>query len=168
MRMMNYLWGAVVIASISIGAQAFPGFSGRDLGMDPQQMINKLSVKLDLTEDQREDIDAILNERSSTMESQRDELKSAHHALKEASAAEPFDEAGLRELAERASELQVEAIVQGAKLRAEVRQVLTPAQREKMGEMHGKMQERRQHMKKKHRARPDRYGKRDKSDDATD
>jgi Spy/CpxP family protein refolding chaperone len=98
--------------------------------------------RLNLSEDQRAQIDAIVSERREAMRAKLDQMRERHLALMEAVHGEPFDEAAIRDAAAAAAVTQADLAVERAMTLAEVRGVLTPEQREQAQQMFEQRQER--------------------------
>lgn len=149
MQLMKGLIAIIVLVGLSVAAQAIPGFAGRHMDMDPAKLLDRMGDHLELTAGQRERISAVLDNRDPSYQQRREALKAAHRQLRSAMEADNFDEHVVRDMANKMTDMQAEAVVEGATLRAQVREILTPAQREKMGKIIGKKMERRHHMAKK-------------------
>ena len=128
---------ALVIAGGSASVWAFGrhgphGWAG-PFG-DPVKMA-RLAERLDLTTEQRDRIDEIVNRARHSRRDHIDALVRAHKTYRDLLQAPQLDEAAVRELA-RAQSAHVEALmVIGARTFAEVRSELTPEQRERLARL---------------------------------
>lgn len=127
-------------------AQGFggpPGFGGPDEFGGPglpflEHMLPRLAEELNLTDAQRSQIQAILDEETPAIEAMRERLRDAHQAFRESHPPGEFDEAAVRAFAESQSQTHVELMVAGARTMSRVHNVLTPEQREQLQQMRGR------------------------------
>jgi len=114
------------------------GFSGRRRGMGPGKRIDRMAKKLNLTEAQKEQVEAILATEREKAEPLRQQLAENRNNLRKAIEAQPFDEATVRTLAAKQNETRVELVVSRARARSQIFALLSPEQREsarKLGPM---------------------------------
>ena len=105
--------------------------------------LTAMSAVLDLSEEQKQQIESILNHKWLNSQSQRDQLQSARDALQQARDAETFNESDFRAKAEAMSALRVERMVERQKTKQEIFAILTPEQQEKAETLRGLMGEER-------------------------
>ena len=90
---------------------------------------------LDLTDEQRAQIRALLDEHHEAMEPQREAMEAAHENLRTRMQAEAFDESSVRQAADAIAALHADRIVANAALRNQIRGLLTPEQKDELQEM---------------------------------
>lgn len=120
------------------GPQGFHGRfhgEGRPLG----QMLDRL----DLTDDQREQIEGLLAQRHESMRDKMESMRARRLALTAAIHAEEFDETAIRDAAAAVAELEADFAVERAAGLRDVLEVLTPEQRDEARQM---MLRHREHM----------------------
>jgi len=93
---------------------------------------------LDLTEEQREQIKEIKQSKKSAMREHRQTLRESREALRDAARGDDFDAAKVRELADAHAATMAELMVARAEAFHEVRNVLTPEQRQALAERKAK------------------------------
>ncbi len=124
--------------------------SGRSMGPGPGHgpgrgpNLERMTRHLDLTDQQRDQIRQILDNRRDGAAQLDTELRDARDRLHAAIHADVFDETGIRDASAAVALLEADRAVDMARTLQEVRQVLTPEQREKMGEMQQRRREHRQ------------------------
>ncbi|MCJ7594534.1 MAG: Spy/CpxP family protein refolding chaperone [Desulfobacterales bacterium] len=132
-----------MILGIALAAEArgpFPGAHGRSAG---QGLMNlKSLLELDLSDAQKAEIQKIINQREGEMAALKQQSFPARKDLRKALRSEPLDENDLRKAYQALSSFREEHLVQGAKLRAELKQILTPEQRELLKKQKGHRMER--------------------------
>ena len=116
------------------GYQMGPGhkYSGR--GFNVERMANKL----DLTDDQRTQIEAIAEESREQMSDQRNKLQANLEQLRELMQQSPFNEAEVRNIADAQGDLKADMIVLRAQQRTKINAVLTDDQHAQLEKMRGK------------------------------
>jgi Spy/CpxP family protein refolding chaperone len=114
---------------------------GTTLGMGPMRGLMR---NLDLSEEQRARIGDIMKNAWAQGEAERQALQGIRAKVEEAVAAEGFDEARVRSIIESSMPQLTESFVRMARTMAEVRAVLTPAQREQLDARLAEMRERRE------------------------
>jgi len=95
-----------------------------------------LWAKLDLTDDQREEIALILVARKDEIANAAKPVVAKHRALRDAIQADEIDEEAIRAAAKALGEALADAAVLAAKIRAEVAEVLTDAHLETIEKFH--------------------------------
>jgi Spy/CpxP family protein refolding chaperone len=99
----------------------------------------RIARALDLTDDQRAQIKAILKSRASEIQNQMKTGMEARRALHEAILADPIDEAAIRARAVDLSRTEGNGAVLFAHIRAEVFPILTVDQKQKIEQFHERM-----------------------------
>ena len=100
--------------------------------------------RLELSDEQREQIRGVLGAHREANAPWHQDLRNLSAELEKAVEAEPLDEEAVRALARQVADIRVELAVSRARVAREVREVLTPDQRETLGEMRSQMKERRE------------------------
>lgn len=98
--------------------------------MGPGNRLARMAKKLDLTEAQREQVQAILASEREQAAPFRQQLAESRENLRRAIEAETFDEAAVRALAAGQNEARVELVVSRARARSQILALLSPGQRE--------------------------------------
>ena len=127
------------LVSIAAIAQPFDGGGARgERGFRSSPMIRGL-MKLDLTDDQRDQIRTLLEERRETMkdvaEAAREEMQSIREELRSLMEADVYDEAAATQLLARKSEIENYRRIEREKIRHYIlNQILTEEQRDILAE----------------------------------
>ena len=100
--------------------------------------LDRMARKLDLGDDQRAQIETIMEASKQQMSEQRDKMQALREQLRTLTMQSPLDEAALRSVADARGDLQADMIVLRAQQRARINAVLTEAQRAELQEMGGK------------------------------
>ena len=103
------------------------------------QRLETMSTILDLTEEQKNQLEALFNKQWQEKQPLRDEIQASRDELREAQTAANFNEADFRAKAARNAELKTEMMVARAKMKQEIRAILTPEQQEKADKLGGMM-----------------------------
>lgn len=116
------------------------GFAGRYAklerhSMHPGGSMRHLMKRLDLTEEQRDQIFEIKHVQRPVMREKMKELRKGREALQEAAMAETYDSEAVRELADRQAGIQAELIVMRNATFSSIYALLTPEQREEIAQM---------------------------------
>ena len=158
---------ALVVSTVAI-AEPGPGRHGRHhrgFGAGhhggPGGHIAHLAEKLDLTEEQRTEIRGLMEAQRDANAEQRQALRTAKQALREAVHAETFNEGAIRQASADVAALEVEQAVDRAELYQSIRQVLTPAQLEELEQLKAQRAERRAERRER---RSQRWGGGDSTD----
>jgi P pilus assembly/Cpx signaling pathway, periplasmic inhibitor/zinc-resistance associated protein len=132
--------GAVAVSQTvkRVHARGEFGFGGRMMGF--------FADYLDLTDAQRAQVKDIMAKEKTTMQPLMQQLSQSHQQLRTLEESATFDEAKVRALAAQNTQLMTELIVQKARIKNELFQVLTPEQKAKMA----KFEDRRESRFKKH------------------
>ena len=105
---------------------------------------------LDLTEVQRAQVKSIMESHQTEFRAVADRLREAHQAMRALVDADVIDESAIRARSTDAATAQADAAILNAKVRAEVREILTPEQLQKAKEL----QDARETLMKQRRPRP--------------
>jgi Spy/CpxP family protein refolding chaperone len=119
--------GGLLAGRLSAGA--FPQRGHSEFG---PRVFSRIARALDLSDDQKTQIKAILKSHSSEIETQMKASAAARQAVHEAVLAQPVDEAAIRAAAQRLGEIHADGAVLFAKIRTEVQPLLTDEQRAKI------------------------------------
>ncbi|MFB3906630.1 MAG: Spy/CpxP family protein refolding chaperone [Acidobacteriota bacterium] len=130
MRASKTLVTAVLFVAGCIGA--FGQRSGPPDGFGGGRMFGRMFKNLDLTDQQRTDIRKVLEAERSIMQPIREQLRENREALQAATKDGQFNEAEVTKVAERQGELMAQMIVSRERVKAQIWQILTPEQREKL------------------------------------
>jgi Spy/CpxP family protein refolding chaperone len=95
------------------------------------ERFEQLKEALELTPQQAEEIQAIVSERTQTMNALRDEIRVNRGELRKLFAAEDLDETRLRQLVDQQGELKFRKLVARHAARSSINQALTLEQRQK-------------------------------------
>jgi len=106
------------------------GFHGQHGATGPGKRIDRMAKKLNLTEAQQEQMQAILASERDTVKPLRHQLAVNRLNLRKAIEAEPFEEATVRALAESQNKARIELVVSRARAKSQIYALLTPEQRE--------------------------------------
>lgn len=101
--------------------------------------------RLGLDQAQKDKLKAIREHHRPALRSKRDAARDARRSLAEAMRNPQTPQADLKRLFDQAADRRFDLMMEMRSLRAEVRDVLTPEQRERAAEWHGRMMERRRH-----------------------
>lgn len=104
---------------------------------DPGMMIRHMADQLELTEAQRDQVRAILEQNKAANQGNREAVRLAHEALAELLHAETFDEVAIRAVADDLAAAQTEMLLSHAWIVRDLRGVLTPEQLEEFQQMQG-------------------------------
>ena len=119
----------------------FPGAHGRFAGQGWMSL--KSLLELDLSDAQKTEILKITNQHEEEMAALRQQSFQARKDLRKALRSEPLNENDLRKAYQALSSVMEEHLVQGARMRAELKQILTPEQQELLKKQRGQRMERR-------------------------
>ena len=148
--------GALIIASLLMSAAIFahPGFGPRRLGM-MRRMGPPLLEQLQLSSDQRAQIDAIFASGRDTIQPLARQLREKIAALREATRTQPFDEVLVRSQAQEAANVQAQLMVARAQLISQARALLTDEQRAKLDQLREQWLEQFREWRRQHLGKPD-------------
>lgn len=106
------------------------GFPGKHGKTGSGKHFARMAKELDLTEEQQEQIRAILQTERQKAAPLRKQLAENREQIRKAAEAQPFDEAAVRALAASQNATRVELVVSRARAKSQVFALLTPEQRE--------------------------------------
>ena len=119
--------GGLLAGRLSAGA--FPGRGHAEFG---PRLFGRIARALDLTDDQKGRIKAILKSHATEIERQMKASAAARQAVHEAVLSQPVDEAAIRAAAQRLGDVHADGAVLFAKIKTEVQPILTEEQRQKI------------------------------------
>jgi len=132
-----FLFTIAAAALLVAPALAQPGPMGRG-GHGPHEPgmgLDRMIRHLDLTEEQRQQLEQLQARHRDATRAVRDQLRAAHERFAELAHAETLDEAALREAAAEMAELRSEMMLSRVSMRREVDAILTPEQLEQLQQM---------------------------------
>lgn len=103
-----------------------------------ERFLNRMTDRLKLTAEQRSSVEAILQKSKPQMADLKEEMQTNRKALHELRRDGYSDAGQVRALAQERGNLVTDLIIQRSKIRNEIQQVLTDAQREQMKQMREK------------------------------
>jgi Spy/CpxP family protein refolding chaperone len=145
---MRLVRGRILAALLSVGLMATLGFGqtamhragfGHHGGFG--NMLGMMGDYLDLTDAQRTQMKAILAKEKPTLQPLMQQLKQGHQQMSQLEDG-TFDEGKVRALATQQSQTLTELMVQKARIKSELMQVLTPDQKTKLAAFKAKQQAR--------------------------
>lgn len=119
--------------AVAFGGGFGPGNDGRP-GPDPERHARKLemmSVVLDLSESQKAQIEEVFKAGFEAAEPYHEQMRQAREQIRDLVTSGSYDEAKVRELAQKVSSAEVELMVAKARTHSQVYALLTPEQRQK-------------------------------------
>ncbi len=120
----------VVGAAVFALAQEHGGMKRMHEG-GPGDMVEHMSRELNLTDDQKNQVKALLDAQKSTEEARHTKLEEIHKQLEAATANGQFDENTVRNLANQQSQLMADEMVDHMRLHSKIYGLLTAEQRTK-------------------------------------
>lgn len=141
---------AVIIGALAAGsaawvaAQGAHGQGGRHAfagGPGPLGPLGRALRHLDLTQEQKDAIKAIVEADRATLQTLREQVRAKREAYRTAHPPDTFDEAALRAHLAELAPLHADIAVNAAKLRVKVLAVLTAEQRAELAEMREEFEE---------------------------
>ena len=124
---------ALIVAAVPVLARPHgPGFGFGPFG---GRMFEHIAERLELSPDQQEQIEAILEDYRPEVEGQRSLMETARTALRDQIHADTFDEAAIRHLAAEVAALEADIAVSQALIAQDFRQILTPEQQAEAKQM---------------------------------
>jgi Spy/CpxP family protein refolding chaperone len=105
-------------------------------GMDRgEKFMNRMADRLQLTTEQRSSVQAVLQKSQPQRANLKEKMQANRKALKELARSGNSDSSQIAELAQERGQLVADMIVQRSKVRGEIREILTDAQREQLDQM---------------------------------
>jgi len=111
---------------------------------DPGFLLGLVGDAIALTDEQRTQIETILEAGRPAIEELREKARTAHEEFRASHQPGQFDEQAVRQFAQSQAQLHAEIMVQGMRLRSQVHAVLTPEQQAKLEQLRERRQERRE------------------------
>jgi len=105
--------------------------------------VDRMAKKLDLSDDQRTQIEGIMAASKQQIRDHHDKLRANREQLKSLMKQSPLDEAALRKVADTQGDLKADLIVLRAQQRAKIGDILSSEQRAKLADRAGKKREHR-------------------------
>lgn len=144
--------GLALAGLLAVGVSlAGPRPMGRPHDGDGGPMMSLLS-QIDLSDDQKSQIKAILDDEHGKMAPLREGSRKAHHALADAVHAPAFDEGAVRAATAQAAGVEADLAVERARLASRVRSVLKPDQQKQLDALRQQFFDRMQERAGRHRA----------------
>ena len=118
----------VLVGALAVGAMNFGGHSGLT-GVKGSRILGlKTLIQLNLSDSQKSRILSIIEKYENDIESAKNNLREARHNIRAAIQAGEFNENAIRNAHRQAAPIKEELLVMGAKMKAEMKTVLTPEQ----------------------------------------
>lgn len=128
----------LAIAAVVVMAAAVPVL-GQGYGHHPDKhhgrMMDRVMERLELTEDQRAEVEAMMTGHHDAMEDEIDQLRTAREALFDAIHAAEFNETAIRDAAAAVGAIEADLAVERGLGYQEFRKILTPDQQAEFEEM---------------------------------
>jgi len=105
-----------------------------------KQMANrlkKMAVILDLTADQKQQIETLMDKKWEDRQALRKQLQTSRETLRTYKQGDRFDESEFRAIAQKHADLKTEMMVHQAKIQQQIFAVLTPEQQQKAKKLRG-------------------------------
>lgn len=102
---------------------------------DPEARIEMMAAHLDLSDEQRAQLEEILDARREQGEARREQMKAAREALADQIHADVFDEIAIRAAAAGVAAIEADRAVARAEGFQQIKQILTPEQLRQLEEM---------------------------------
>jgi len=118
----------VLAGAYAVNAMNFGGHSGFTGVMGSRILGLKTLIQLNLSDSQKSRILSIIEKYENDIESAKNNLREARHNIRAAMQAGEFNENAIRNAHRQAAPIKEELLVLGAKMKAEMKTVLTPEQ----------------------------------------
>ena len=134
MNRKTWLMAALVAAGVVAGSVAgvMPGVGDSPGGQRPFLALLKGWQKLDLSETQKAQAAHVLKANRAAWQTRMAIVRTAQESVIQAASVDPVDEVALRMACRKLSAEKEELVIQGSRVAAELRALLTPAQRESL------------------------------------
>jgi protein CpxP len=129
---------------------AHPGFGPGRSGMMMRRMGPSLLEQLQVSSDQRSQIQSIFTDGRQTLRPLFQQLREKHAALQEAARGQPFDETLVRSQAQEIADVQARLMVSRAQMMNQVLAVLTDEQKARLSELRAQRMQQFQEWRKQH------------------
>jgi Spy/CpxP family protein refolding chaperone len=103
-----------------------------------EKFLDRMTDRLKLTTEQRSSVQAVLQNSQPQRVNLKDKMQANRKALKELARSGKSDSSQIETLARERGQLVADMIVQRSKVRGEIREILTDAQREQLNQMRQK------------------------------
>lgn len=133
--------GFAAVSLLTLSAATWSAGHGGGMDHDPGRMIAHMSDRLDLTEEQQTELDELLGATRQENAADRQRLQELRGQLRESRG--NFNPEDARAAADEIGQITSRLVYQAASTQAQVYQMLTPEQREKMESMMAARAERR-------------------------
>lgn len=127
--------GLALLTLATTAAYAGPPHGGGDFGHG-RFNVERMAQKLELTAEQRTAAEAIMEQSREQARPHVEKMRANHQAMKALTKAATLDEGAIRAQARANADVMAELAVIHARSRHALRQILTPAQQEKLDSMH--------------------------------
>jgi protein CpxP len=133
----------VLLGAVAVSQTMHRAGYGHGHGMFGEgRMLGFFAHRLDLTDAQQTQIKDIMAKEKPALKPLLQQLAQSHQQMRQLEESGTFDEAQVRALANQQSQTMAELIVQKARIKSEMLQVLTPDQKAKFKEMMDKRDQR--------------------------
>lgn len=112
-----------------------------EYGMKGERKLDRMADYLELSDEQRTEINAIFADRADKMKAHRETMGDFYQQMRELSPSDPDYVASVKKLADSQAAFMADRMVERAEVKAQIAAVLTPEQQEKFDQMrnhHGK------------------------------
>ena len=133
--------GFAAASLVGLASASWSMNHGMGMGHDPERMLSHMTERLDLTEEQREEVASLLAAGHEATAADRQRLQELRRQLGEQGV--DFDESQARAVADEIGEITSRLVFQAASTKARVQALLTHEQRAEMARMMAKRGERR-------------------------
>jgi protein CpxP len=130
----------VIGATVLALGHGFQGHGGPRDGRRHADMLEHMSQALNLTDAQKQQVKAIMDETEAAAEANHTKIEEIHKQLHAATANGQFDETQVRALANQKAQLDADMMVEHFRAMSKVFAILTPEQRTKAEELHKQME----------------------------
>lgn len=141
MKLLSGLLAVFLVATVAFGQTVVKASQGRH-GGGMGRMLGFNADYLDLTDAQRAQMKDILTKEKPTIQPLMQQLAQGHQQMHQLESADTFDEAKVRALATQQSQTMTELMVQKARIKSELVQLLTADQKAKMAKLEARQQAR--------------------------
>jgi protein CpxP len=141
-RILAAVLGLTVLSAVAFGQAGMhpAGFGAHGDGF--ASLLGRMGDYLDLTDAQRTQMKSILAKEKSTMQPLLQQLAQGNQQMRQLEEASTFDEGKVRTLAGQQTQMLTEVMVQKARIKSELVQVLTPDQKTKLAAFEARKQAR--------------------------
>src|SRR5215831_12320266 len=145
LKFLTGMLAVTLLAAVAVGQTVVKAAQGRHGGEGMGfggPMFGFYADYLDLTDAQRTQMKDILTKEKPTIQPLMQQLAQGRQQMRQLESADKFDEGQVRALATQQSQTMVELMVQKARIKSELVQLLTPDQKAKMAKLEARRQER--------------------------